>query len=249
MGARKPRVAFFSFACCEGCQLEVLSLEEELPALLEEVDIVEFREAMTEQADNYDISFIEGSITREEDKAQLYDIRKRSKVVVALGACAAIVGINAVKNSFTKDEWLDTVYGKDREYFEDTIPAVAIDEVIPVEYKIHGCPINKYEFVDVVKDVLLGKKLVQKNYPVCVECKLKGNVCMYDIGRTCLGPIIRAGCGAACPTFGGGCEGCRGLVDDPNRDSAKELLASHNLTVDDIMREFSIFLNKAEEKK
>ena len=59
----KPRLGFFSFSCCEGCGLQVLNLEDELLDILGVVEIVNFREAMTEQSDDYDIAFVEGSIT------------------------------------------------------------------------------------------------------------------------------------------------------------------------------------------
>ncbi|HHT9120854.1 MAG TPA: hypothetical protein ACFYD3_09995, partial [Candidatus Hypogeohydataceae bacterium YC41] len=94
----KPRVAFFSLSCCEGCQLMVLNLEEDLLALAEHVDIVSFREAMTEHSDDYDIVFIEGSILTPSDLEAAKKLRERAKIVVALGACATMGGINMMKN-------------------------------------------------------------------------------------------------------------------------------------------------------
>ena len=236
----KPKVAFFDFAGCEGCQLTVLNLEDELLGLLEHIDIVEFREAMTETSDEYDIAFIEGSITRECDIPRLKKIRETASVVVALGACAATGGINAMKNFTPSDEAKRIVYGDQADWFE-TAEARPIDAVIPVDYYIYGCPIDKGEFLKVTQALLLGKKPEIPNYPVCVECKLKENVCVFDLGMTCLGPVTRAGCDARCPSNGDGCEGCRGLVDDPNTNAQKDVLAERGLTVEEVLKEFRLF--------
>lgn len=66
---QKPKVAFFDFACCEGCQLQIANLEEDIIGLANLVEVVEFREVLTVKAPEYDIAFIEGSITRQEDEA------------------------------------------------------------------------------------------------------------------------------------------------------------------------------------
>jgi len=241
----KPRVAFFDFACCEGCQLTVLNLEDQILDLLGLVDVVTWREASSDQSDEYDIVFVEGSITRECDIPRLKKIRDTASVVVALGACATIGGINCIKNFQPLDKVRRYVYGDKADWFETT-EARPIDAVIPVDYYIHGCPIDKGEFVKVVKALLLGKNPEVPNYPVCVECKLKENVCVYDKGMTCLGPITRAGCGARCPSNGSGCEGCRGLIDDLNANSQKDILAEHGLTVEDILQQFRLFTGYSE---
>ena len=92
----KPRVAFFDFAGCEGDQLTVINLEEQLLDVLKHVEVVSFREAMKEHSDNYDIAFVEGSCTRRADEERLKKIRASAKIVVAIGACATIGGINAL---------------------------------------------------------------------------------------------------------------------------------------------------------
>ncbi|RLC72070.1 MAG: NADH:ubiquinone oxidoreductase, partial [Chloroflexi bacterium] len=102
-------------------------------------------------------------------------------------------------------------------------------------------PIDREEFIRVVKAVLVGKKPPIPDYPVCVECKKKGNVCVYELGRNCLGPVTRAGCDAICPTYGAGCEGCRGFVPHPNENAMKEVLEEANLTVDEVMSRFTMF--------
>lgn len=236
----KPKVAFFDFTSCEGCQLDALNLEGELIDLLAAVDIVNFREVKTEREENYDIAFIEGSISRESEIPRLQKIRNQAKVVVALGACACIGGVNCLKNSLPMAEALRIVYQDDARYY-DTIPARPIDAVVPVDYYVRGCPINTDEFLKVVKALLLGKKPEIPNYPVCVECKMAGNVCVFERDMFCLGPVIRAGCNAICITSGRYCWGCRGLVDDPNVDSEKDILKKYGLTVDQVMERFNIF--------
>jgi coenzyme F420-reducing hydrogenase gamma subunit len=245
----KPKVAFFDFTSCEGCQLDALNLTgEEAVALLDAVDIVNFREVKTERGDNYDIAFIEGSITRESEIPRLQKIRAQAKVLIALGTCASIGGVNCLKNHFPMEEALKIVYGKDAKYY-NTIPARPINAVVPVDYYIRGCPPVTAEIVKVIKALLLGKKPDIPNYPVCVECKMAGNVCVFERGMTCLGPVTRAGCGAICITSGRHCWGCRGLVEDPNIDSEKEILKKYGLTVEKVIEKFKIYDTYAEVAK
>lgn len=242
----KPRVAFFDFASCEGDQLTVVNLEEALLDVLAHVDIVSFREAMKEHSDNYDIAFIEGSCTRVQDEDRLKKIRANAKVVVALGSCAAIGGINCLKNVRPLETVRKEVYGDKWQQY-DTYAARAIDKVIKVDAYAYGCPINKNEFVKVVKSLLLGIKPDIPTYPVCVECKKAGNVCAFERGKTCVGPITRAGCDACCVTEGEVCWGCRGFVPDPNVDSHKEVLTKYNLTVDELKNKLNLYFSGMEQ--
>jgi coenzyme F420-reducing hydrogenase gamma subunit len=241
----KPRVAIFDFACCEGCQLQIVNLEEDILNLIDVVDVVEWREAMSEQSHEYDIAIIEGSITREEDEHRLEIIRSRAKILIALGACAAIGGVNKMKNNFDLREVRQCVYGKDGPMPHlNTERTKALDEVVQVDFKIPGCPINGEEFAQIIRSLLVGKKPFVPDYPVCVECKAKENVCRYEYNEICLGPIIRAGCGAPCPTAGWRCFGCRGMVDNPNVEAAQEVMDKYKLTVDDLKQKMILFNSK-----
>lgn len=241
----KPRVAIFDFACCEGCQLQIVNLEEEILDLLGGVEVVEWREAMSEQSHDYDIAIIEGSITRPEDEERLWIIRSRAKILVALGACATIGGINKLKNNFALDDVKKCVYGKQAGMHHlDTAITRAVDEVVTVDYKIHGCPMHRAEFTYVIRCLLLGKKPEIPEWPVCVECKAKGNPCLWDYGQVCLGPIIRAGCGARCPSEGFRCFGCRGYIDKPNTDAAKDVIQKYGLSVEDLKSKMVLFGSK-----
>ena len=239
----KPKVAFFDFACCEGCQLQIANLEENVVGLANLVDVVEFREVLTGKAPQYDIAFVEGSITRKEDEERLKDIRSRSKLLVAYGQCAVTGGINRLKNQWPSlDDVKKQVYGKNYKMPHlDTYPTRGIDAVVKVDLYIPGCPIDRDEFLRIVKELLLGKKPGLANYPVCVECKLKENVCLFDFGIVCLGPLARAGCGAKCPSNGVACECCRGTVDNPNTNAMHEILEKYNYTVDQIKKKINIF--------
>jgi len=237
----KPRVAFFDFTSCEGCQLDVLNLTgEELLDLLGAIDIVNFREAISNKSDDYDIAFIEGSISREAEIPRLQKIRAQAKVLVALGACASIGGVNCLKNHLPMEQALKTVYGDSAKYY-DTIPARPINAVVPVDFYVRGCPPQTAELVKVVKALLLGKKPDIPSYPVCTECKLAGNICIFELGKTCLGPVTRAGCNAICVSGGRKCWGCRGMVDEPNKNSEEEILKKHGLTPEQVMDKFNIY--------
>jgi coenzyme F420-reducing hydrogenase gamma subunit len=240
----KPRVAFFDFASCEGCQLQIANLEEEILDLINIVDIVSFREVMKEHSDDYDIAFIEGSIMRPIDEKRLRKIRSRAKILVALGACAAIGGINKIRNQWTPENVKKEVYGdadiKNNDYF-DVFETKAVNEVVPVDYYIHGCPINRDEFKRVVTALALGKKPDIPNYPVCVECKKNENICLFELGEFCLGPITRAGCNAICPTNNAACDGCRGLLKEPQVECVKDILKRYNLTYEEMKSRSKIY--------
>jgi coenzyme F420-reducing hydrogenase gamma subunit len=236
----KPKVAFFDFTSCEGCQLTVVDSLQDHPELLQAVEIVQFREAMTEKGEDYLVAFIEGSCTRESDETRLKKIREQAAVVVALGTCADMGGVNALKYLHPLDEVRQYVYGDKGGWYE-TYDVRPIKAVIPVDFAIPGCPIDRNEFVNSVKALLLGKKPPIPDYPLCVECKLKENTCLFTKGSVCLGPVTRSGCNAICPTYGQSCEACRGFISDPNETSMRDLLAKHGLTVDDITTRFTMF--------
>ena len=244
----KPRVAFFDFASCEGCQLTVINLEDEILDILDKVDIVNFREAISDQGEDYDVAIIEGSITREHDKVRLEKIREKAKVIVALGACATTGGLNALKNLKPLSFLKETVYGDKSSYYNTFDKAYPISAFVKVDYSVWGCPIDKNEFMEVFRSILLGKKPEIPNYPVCVECRLKENVCVFEKGMTCVGPITRAGCGAICPSHGSACEGCRGYLDNPEINAEKDILKKYGKTVDQITTDINLFNAYREDK-
>jgi coenzyme F420-reducing hydrogenase gamma subunit len=244
----KPRVAFFDFTGCEGCQLEVLNFNLEIVDLIGAVDIVEFREASSDHSDDYDIAFIEGSQTTQADVERLQKIREKAKILVALGACSCTGGVNALKNRFSMEENLRVVYGESAKLYS-TIPTKPTGAYVKVDVHIHGCPPNRNEVISLVKCLLTGKKFEQCHNPVCVECKLAENICAFERGEFCLGPITRGGCNAICVTAGRKCWGCRALVDEPNVNSEKDILKKYGLTMDDMMLQFKLFNGALEVSK
>lgn len=244
----KPKVAFFDFAGCEGDQLQIANLEEDILGLLDLVEVVSFREVMKEHSDNYDIAFVEGSCTRLQDEDRLRQIRKNAKTVVAIGSCATIGGINSLRNYREIDDAKRIVYGDSAKLF-DAYTARPINAIIPVDAYVYGCPMTKDEFLTVVKSLLLGKKPDLPNYPVCVECKKNENICAFERGQSCVGPVTRAGCDSCCVNEGTICWGCRGLVDNPNENSEKEVLIKYGLSVDDAIGKFRLYFGWQERKK
>ena len=220
--------------------LQVLNCEDELLDILGAVNIVQFREAIDNREWECDIAFIEGAFSRESDRARLEKIRANAKLVVTIGACSCTGGLNVLKNYRGVDKAMKTVYGEQASWYE-TSQVLPIDAVIKVDAKVHGCPIPKEEFLEVVKSVLAGRTPQIPDYPVCVECKLKENVCLYHKGQYCMGVVARAGCGAWCPSYGGRCYACRGLISDPNSKAAKDVLAEFGLTVQQVLGEFQLF--------
>jgi len=241
----KPKVAFFDFTGCEGCQLQKLNCEDELLDVLNAVEIVNFREATSVRRDDYDVAFIEGSISTPECVERIKKIRENAKIVVALGACASTGGLNMLKNFQPLDKVRSYVYGDEAGYF-DTLPVRPVDQVVKVDYKVYGCPMDKEDYLEVFKALVTGREPRVTKYPVCVECKMKENACRFDYGEICLGPITRAGCGARCPSNNHYCFGCRGLVDDPKMDAADDVLKEHNLTPEDVLKKYRLFYGYSE---
>jgi len=238
----KPRIAIFDLACCEGCQLQIVNMEDDLLKLLELVDPVEWREAMSDQSDTYDVAIIEGSVTRPADEMRVRDIRNRAQYVVALGACAMLGGVNKLKNNFSLHEVKKEVYGYEANQKQfDTFRTKALHEVIRVDFEVPGCPIEPAELAHVVKCLLTGRRPKLPEHPVCVECKMKENECRYEYDEVCLGPITRAGCDARCPSNGVWCFGCRGTLPAANFDAAREAAALHGKSVEDLQNKIELF--------
>jgi coenzyme F420-reducing hydrogenase gamma subunit len=237
---KKVRIAFFDFADCEGCQLQVTYLNEAFLGVLEHCEIVNFREAISERSDDYDVAFIEGSITRKHDEERVKKIRENAKILIAYGACACTGGVNGLRRRFKDKEAVDVVY-KDREFpIEAGFPR-PVHEVVKVDCYIHGCPVNNDEVVKALKSLLIGKGYTPPDYAVCVECKLKENVCLFTKGQACMGPVTRAGCDAWCPSWGNTCYGCRGLLNNPAKEGQTEILKNHGYTIDELKQKFDLY--------
>ena len=231
---KRPKVAFFDLSSCEGCQLQLANLGEELLDLLGVIELVEFREIMSEKwSGRFDLAFVEGSVTNVEAEQRLREIRERSDLLIAYGACATIGGVNGMKNLRPLVDAQAAVYGDKGDWFP-AAPTRAIGQLVKVDYEIHGCPIYPPEFLKVLKAALAGLPYAVPDHAVCVECRFNENVCLYDKGVCCLGPVTRAGCNSWCINAGNICYGCRGLVSNPNSSGAEEVLRRYNLDAQQI---------------
>jgi coenzyme F420-reducing hydrogenase gamma subunit len=239
--AAKPRIAVFSLTGCEGCSLAILELEDELLDILGVVEIVNFREAMTERAWDIDIGFVDGAVSTPEDVEEIKHFREACKILVGIGACACLGGINTLKNRQDESGYRRYVYG-DRAKWFDTLQAKPISAYVRVDYELHGCPMVKEEFLKLVKCLLIGRPFKVPDYAVCVECKKRGNPCLYEQGIMCLGPMTRAGCDAICPSFGAKCEACRGLLGkDVLHAAGVNLCERFGVTLDEVYDELRLF--------
>jgi sulfhydrogenase subunit delta len=213
----KLRLGVFKFASCDGCQLSLLDCEDELLAVAGAVEIAYFLEATRRPLEGqFDLVLVEGSISSPEQVEQIRDVRKRSRFLVTIGACATAGGIQALRNWGHTPEYLQTVYAKP-DYIQTLSTSTPIAEHVPVDFELRGCPINKHQLLDVIAAFLSGRRPNVANHAVCVECKRAGVVCvMVAQGIPCLGPVTHAGCGALCPHYNRGCYGCYGPAKLPN---------------------------------
>lgn len=237
----KPKIAVFSLTSCEGCSLAILELEDQLLDILGVVEIVNFREAMTERDWNIDIAFVDGAVSTPTDLEEIQEIRTHAQVVVAIGACACLGGLNTLKNYQPEDGYRAYVYGEDAKQFP-TIKAQPISAFVKVDYELPGCPMVKEEFLALCEAVLSGQRFELPQSAVCVECKKQGNLCLYEKGIICLGPVTRAGCRAICPSYGSKCEGCRGIVSEEALAAAGvNLREQYDVPLDRVIADLKLF--------
>jgi len=214
---RKPRIAVFKFASCDGCQLSLLDAEDELLAVVGAVEIAYFPEARRAMLKGpYDIELVEGSITTHHDAERIQQVRRQSRTLITIGACATSGGIQALRNWKDVSEFIRVVYATPR-FISTLKSSTPIAEHVPVDFELRGCPINKNQLIELISATLAGRKPNIPTYSVCIECKRRGNVCVtVALGTACLGPVTQAGCGALCPSYDRGCYGCYGPMESPN---------------------------------
>ena len=243
MRTRKPKVAVWKFASCDGCQLSVLDCEDELLAVVGAVDIAYFPEATRAMGRGpYDLSLVEGSVTTPHDAERIHRIRRLSRVLITIGACATSGGIQALRNLRDVGEFAALVYAKPQ-YIAALARSTAISEHVKVDFELRGCPPDKGQLVEVISAFLAGRRPAIASYSTCMECKMEGNVCvMVAHGTPCLGPVTHAGCGAICPAYDRGCYGCYGPMEDPNAASLSGWLAGRLGAEDvDLVRMYRTF--------
>ncbi len=207
-------IGVFKFASCDGCQLAFFDVYEKILEI-SEINILFFLEAQSENKfEHFDISFIEGSVSTSEDKELIKKIREKSKKVVTIGACATSGGIQSIRNYLNYEQIISYVYPSP-EYIKSLEKSHPISDFIDVDYELRGCPINREHLIEVINSLLLNKTPTLPRYPVCFECKIKGNLCVLVLGKPCLGNITVAGCGSICPSLNRGCYRCFGPIEKP----------------------------------
>jgi coenzyme F420-reducing hydrogenase gamma subunit len=245
--ARKPRLAVWKFASCDGCQLSLLDCEDELLAVADAVEIAYFPEATRAMARGpYDLSLVEGSITTQHDAERIHEVRKASRHLITIGACATAGGIQALRNFRQVRDLVSMVYANPA-YIETLGQSTPIAFHVLVDFELRGCPINKHQLVEAVSAFVNGRRPNTSPQSVCMECKRQGTVCvMVAHGTPCLGPVTHAGCGALCPAYHRGCFGCFGPKESANTAALATAWQELGASPVDLVRGFRNFNAYAE---
>ncbi|HET7471820.1 MAG TPA: hypothetical protein VFJ71_01725 [Candidatus Limnocylindrales bacterium] len=216
----RPRIGVVKLASCDGCQLTLLDLEDELLAIADRVDIVEFAEATSRRsAGPFDVLLVEGSVSTPDQVEELLRLRAVSHRLITIGACATAGGIQALRNWRDHDEIRAAVYPRPA-FIESLAQARPVSDFVAVDGELRGCPIAPDQLRELLTALLTGRRPQLPDEAVCLECKRRGVVCVTVAGSIpCLGPVTRTGCGAICPAYGRGCYGCFGPRESANAAS------------------------------
>lgn len=219
----KKKIAIFDLTDCEGCELEFIALRRKLVDLLEGVEIVNWRFAEErEDTGPFDIAIVEGSPMTEDEREELRIIRDNSGILIALGACACLGGVQGNIEKKDRKYFTEKVYGKD--YVPMATEVKPIDAYVNVDFYIRGCPVHPDEIERFLSSLLIDKIPENRKYPVCFECKLRGNSCFLIKNKSCVGPITIGGCGAICISNNTICVGCYGIIKGANVQSMINIL-------------------------
>ncbi len=231
-------IGIFSLSCCEGCSVQFLNMEHEILDILKHLEIKNFRLAKEINEWPVDIAFVEGTPTNGNEIKKLLKIRRDSKILVALGTCAATGGVPALVNTIKKKEAMKVYDGMPPDMPVDAKP---LRYYVDVDYTLYGCPFSRDELKDFITSIIMNKEFRNKRYSVCVECSLRENGCLLEEGHLCMGPITRAGCKAICPSNNTPCIGCRGPYEDANLKGHIKILLDSGFSKDEIIEAYSIF--------
>jgi sulfhydrogenase subunit delta len=238
-----PDVGIFGLTGCAGDQLVILNCEDQLLEILRALQVKDFLMASSsnDAECDLDVAFVEGAVLSKKDEDALRRIRKRSKLLVAIGTCAVWGGVAAMDRGMDRESLLRDVYGETGPEFDST-PARALHEVVDVDLQITGCPIEPQELIAGITSLLNGDRPLPIMTPVCAECKMKENKCLLvEGGLPCLGPLTAGGCGARCPSLGIPCIACRGPCVDANVESAMAMYAAQAIPREQLMRKLTTF--------
>ncbi len=221
-----PRVGIYGLTSCAGDQLTIVNCEDHILEIFGSTEIRSFLMAKSDNTESeLDVALVEGTVSSNGDLAMLEDIRKRAKVLIAIGNCACNGGPQAAcimeKNH---EERMKLVYGDAKFNIPEPIDAKPLSAFVKVDLMITGCPIDKWEFLRGLGRLVKGEHPLAIRYPVCVECKYNENECLLFKDELCLGPITVAGCNSVCINHNIPCYGCRGAVIEANVASEAKML-------------------------
>jgi len=264
MSEEKPKIAFYWAASCGCCEIAILDLDEAVLDVAAKADIVfwpvaidtKYKDIEAMPDNGIDVTFFNGGIRNSEAVHLAKLLRKKSKFLVSFGTCAHCGGVPALANLKTKDQILERVYKttpstvNPEEIYpqtsfkvdegEITLPELLdgvypLDNVVPVDYYLPGCPPPKKWILAGVTAFLTGElppkgSIIAEEFALCKECprekpekhsikefkrtwevmNIDFEKCLLDQGIICLGPATRAGCEARCITTNYPCRGCMG---------------------------------------
>jgi sulfhydrogenase subunit delta len=242
--ANKPKIGIFGLTSCAGDQLAILNCEDELMLLASALDIRDWEMAQTnnDKTSQLDIAFVEGVVAQTRDLEALKEIRKRSKILVALGTCAVWGGVAAMKNHIPREVLKEEVYGNGIQMVADTMKALPVKSFVKVDVSLPGCPIEKHEFLQVAASLLHGDVPEFLNFSVCSECKMRENACLViEKGEVCCGALTVAGCDARCPSHNVPCGGCHGPIDEAHYDANVTMFKEQGITRDEIQNKMTMY--------
>jgi sulfhydrogenase subunit delta len=242
----RPRVAVHKFSSCDGCQLALLNLGEDLLTVAGRVDLVHFAEAGALDPDtDVDVAFVEGSVYTPEDEERIQHIRQHSRLLIAIGACAVSGGIQGLRSSADGADWVAQIYAHP-EAIASLQHSTPIARHVKVDFELWGCPVSSQQMLAVINSLLLGVAPRDNADKVCTECKRRNLTCvMVSRGVACMGPVTRAGCGALCPSLGRDCYGCYGPAENANTDALTAQYSRMGLTPQAIVARFQSINSQA----
>jgi NAD-reducing hydrogenase small subunit len=154
MPKSKPKVATTSLAGCFGCHMSLLDIDDRI---LQLIDLVDFNKSpiddIKEFTDRCAVGLIEGGCCNDENVHVLRDFRKHCDVLIAVGECAVMGGLPALRKTIPLKECLDeaylngpTVYNPSGVIPNDKELPLLLDKVYPIQsvvkidYYLPGCP-------------------------------------------------------------------------------------------------------------
>lgn len=236
-----PRVVITGLASCFGCQLQITNVEQHLLDILGQIDLRYWQLASSDpMPEAFDVAIIEGAVTTEESEATVRALRDRAKVLIAIGACATTAGIPGM----AAERFIERpaqVYDSVPNACGEMIAPRPVSAVVDVDFEVYCCPIDPFDFIDILQRALYGSNKTTHTKTMCGDCKRNESGCFYGKGELCLGLVTRAGCGARCVNLGRPCNGCRGLSPDANLTAARAACETYGVSVADFDKALEMF--------